>query len=849
MLLGNGGVADSVTAVAATDSIKNPMERPPASEGNLQPQLSKGALQDVLEGEKHRRLQTVDVGGMVGYRRVARPRNESVYRGLAPSSRSTKKQLTAADEQLCKGLAASHNSSSSTLQHHSASGVSSGAASQKVCNDNSTSLLSCKGARQQATEEDRDTDLSAAACGGAVVGLRESSAVVLQPLDTLQDTPLDEGKDHPNGKGDYSPSFTGGTGYPDTAAAAAAIRVPMLESRGQPSCRQSSRVSSPLSSHPTSIITAKPSFKSCSAQPQSVRTVESFRSLTGSHINYPGSVPGSSVGYADDVTRVDERHRPIRRMSSSCDLSVVWIAPPLCEWLRPGEACSVKGNSMARSHRAPSARTPVAQARVPGTPFRLPSTTTPHKKQETSRSRSSHGEASLGSAHMGEKSDEERHVLQCWLSSTCGSFTHANRPKMASAAEGRLIGHAADNDRSCADGHQWPLREQAARTPESAAQHSPSASSRREALSAVTPTLGEVLERNRADLKVQPNAPSVAAPYSPSAAYTRSGDRWTAAPAHLPALTWSAVCAAAQHPYYASGQQQQRPVPYVHTYDVAYHDEGQTYAATEVTNAYMHGGSGIFLPGLERAKPSCVRPVGGLKANKWRAPVPPAKRRVVFELLDPLVPVRPRPTLRQFQRPRRPPQRSPQRPTSKLLGSSQQKRIGLAEVEAAASPIQQVRQQALSLQRENTSAATSDREDMTLTGLGEDEEWASAHNYPAVEPPRTAAPADDTVYATVARKRKLNLHKRKAQQNARLYRAFAPYMASLRAGPGAGGRGRAVQRKQKCRKNGLLPHQRGSSDAQNDLQSMNYPALATECDPLDHLLSRHGFWGEAMTRL
>ncbi|TPP41424.1 hypothetical protein CGC20_3170 [Leishmania donovani] len=299
MLLGNGGVADSVTAVAATDSIKNPMERPPASEGNLQPQLVKSIADYKLS-------------------------TSAAWWGTAAS----------------RGLAMNRSTAASRRRR--------GAASQKVCNDNSTSLLSCKGARQQATEEDRDTDLSAAACGGAVVGLRESSAVVLQPLDTLQDTPLDEGKDHPNGKGDYSPSFTGGTGYPDTAAAAAAIRVPMLESRGQPSCRQSSRVSSPLSSHPTSIITAKPSFKSCSAQPQSVRTVESFRSLTGSRINYPGSVPGSSVGYADDVTRVDERHRPIRRMSSSCDLSVVWIAPPLCEWLRPGEACSVKGNSMAR---------------------------------------------------------------------------------------------------------------------------------------------------------------------------------------------------------------------------------------------------------------------------------------------------------------------------------------------------------------------------------------------------------------------------------------------------------------------------------------------------------------------
>ncbi|CAG9579366.1 hypothetical protein LMJF_31_1910 [Leishmania major strain Friedlin] len=848
MLLGSGGVADGVTAVAATDSIGYPMERPPASEGNLQLQRSKAALQDALEGEKHRRLQTVDVGGMVGYRRVTRPRNESVYGGLAPSSRSTKKQLTAADEQLCKRLATSHNSSSSTLQHHSAPGVSSSVASQKVCNGNSTSLLSYKGARQQATKEDRDTDLSAAACGGAVVDLRESSAVVLQPLDTLQDPPLDEGKVHPNGKGDYSPSLTSDTSYPGTAAAAAAIQVPMLESRGQPSCRRSSRVSSLLSSHATCITTAKPSFKSCSAQPSGLHAVGSSRSLTGSRIKCPRSVPGSAVVYADDVTGVNERHQLLRRMSSSCNLSIVWIPPPLCEWVKPGEACSVKANS-TQSRRASSAGTPVAQARVLGAPCRLPSTTTPHKKQETSRARSSHSEASSGFAHMREKSDEERHILQCWLSGTCGSFTHANKPKMAPAAERLPIGHAADSDRNGADSHQLPFREQAARTSESATQDSPSASSRREALSAVTPTLGEVLERNRANLKVQPNAHPDAAPYSPSAAYTRNGNRWAAAQAHLPAFTYSAVCAAAQHPYYAPGQQQQHPVPYGHTYDVAYHDDSQASSAEAEANPYMHGGSGGFLPALGHAKPSCVRPVGGIKANKWRAPVPPAKHRVVFELLDPVIPARPRPTCRQSQLPRRPSQRFPQRSASKSLGSSQQERIGLAEVEAGASPIQPVHQQALSLQRENAPAATSDRGDMTLTDLSEDEECALAHNYPAVAPPRTAAAADDTVYATVARKRKRDLHKRKAQQNVRLCRVFAPYMASLRAGPGAGGRGRAMQHKQKRRKNGRLQHQRGSSNAQDNLRSINYAALATECDPLDHLLSRHGFWGEAMTRL
>ncbi|CBZ29247.1 hypothetical protein, unknown function [Leishmania mexicana MHOM/GT/2001/U1103] len=829
MLLGSGRVADSVASVAATDSIGYPMEQPPASEGKLQPQLSKGALQNALEGEKHRRLKIVDVGGMVGGRRVARPRNESFYRGLAPSSRSTKKQLTAADEQLCKRLATSHNSSgsSSTLQHHSDSGVSSVVASRKVCNGSSMSLLSHKSARQQATEEDRDAGLAAAASGCAVVDLRESSAVVLQPLDTLQDSPLDEGKDHPSGKDNCSPSLNGDTNYPDTAAAA--IRVPMLGSRGHPSFQQSSRASSQLSSHRTSNITAKPSFKGCSAKPQ--------------------SVPGTPLVYADGVTEADERHRPIRRMSSSCDLSVVWIAPPLCERLRPGQACSARGNSMTRSRCAPSAGTPVAQARVPGAPCRPPSTTTPHKRQETSRARSSHSAASSSSAYMGDKSHEARHMLQCWLSSACGSFTHVNRPKMGPAGETRFIGHAADNDRSGAGGHQLPFRGQAARPPELATQDSPSTSSQREALSAVTPTVDEVLARNRADFTVQPNTPSIAAPYSPSAAYTRGGDRWAATPAHPSAFTWSAVLAAAQHPYYASGPEQQRPGPYGHTYDVAYHGEGQTCPAAEATSACMRGDGGGFLPALEHAKSSHVRPVGGLKASKWRVPVPPAKRRVICELLEPVVPGRPRATFRRSQQPRRPPQRYPQRPTGKLLGSSEHEHMSLAEVVADASLTQQARQQPLSLRRENAPAATSDRGDMTLTTLSEDEEYASARNYPAVAPPRTTAAADDDVYTTVARKRRRNLHKKKAQQNARLYRMFAPYMESLQVGPGADGRVRAGQHKQKSRKNGRVRQQCGSSDAQGDLQAMNYTALATERDPLAHLLSRHGFWGEAMTRL
>ncbi|GET91197.1 hypothetical protein, unknown function [Leishmania tarentolae] len=793
MLLGSEGIANCVTAVTAAGSIGHHAEKPAASEAHLQPKQSRGAIKEALGGEKPRRLQAIDVGGMVMDRSVTRRRSDSVYNSLAPSSRATRQQLTDANEHLCKRLATSQKGKNSTSQHLSDSGISTGDASPMVCGGSSTSLPSGTGAGAHATENSSDTDLAVAASGGAAGGLRGPSAVTLQPLGALRESPLHECEGHVDGKGGSPPSFNGAKDNADAAEAGAAPRVPKPGSSDHPSCPQSPGSSLALSSHSTGIETAKPPFKSSSTRRQrrqSMGSVVSFRRSSGSRNSRAESMPSISVTYVDDVGGAHERHRPIRRKSSSCEPSIVWIFPPLTECLRSNRMRSAKGNSTLSSD-TPSAGTSVAEARVPGVPCRPPSVTSQHTGQKPPRAHPVHSGTSSVSAHPRERNGGERQAGQRGLSDTCASFTHVGEPAPAPSSEGRLTGRAESSSHGDTDGHRLPLRGQAPRLREVAAQKGPSSSPRHEALRAVAPALEEVLQRSSANVVEQANPSPVEASHSPRKACSRRDDRWIAASAPPSAFASSTVSASPQHLYYEAGQQQ--AVPCRHPYGAEHHGESQTRHAREGPNTSVHGRAEGFHPLPRRAKTSHVRPVGGLNANKLRASLPTAKCCAVVELLSPVVPVNPRPAKSYWKR-----------SVKKPSGESQPQRTGLPDIV------------------ENVASTQK------------------AHR-------RTTAAAEDQARGSVYRKRKRLLRKKRAYQIAQLHRSLAPYMESLRTGSRARASVHASQRKKNGKKRRAQQH-RENSYAQGP-QPIDYAALATQHDPLEDILRRHGFWGEAMRRL
>ncbi|KAI5687944.1 hypothetical protein MNV84_06312 [Leishmania braziliensis] len=810
--------------------------------------------------KKQCRLQTVYGGGVMGYRHVARTHKDSIYTGLVPSSRSTKQQLAAADEKLYKRLTASYTNNGSTnsaLQHRSATSVSSGVASRKTRSGNSTYLPTYGDARQRCTVEDLDDDVAAAAASeGTAVGLRESSAVLLQTLDTLQTFTPKKDNGHCNGESDDSQNRNGDTSYPTTAAAAVvAAPLPMPETRGPPSRQKSAGdPSSAPSSCPTRITAGKPLAKGGNANAQCLRKASSFRHQRSSRPSRSESRPGSSVIYVGDLAEVEQRHRPIRRLSSSQNLPVTWICPPTRgQRQRSGRVRSAKGNSRPQSFRAPPTGSPAAQAHAPLTPYRPSSTTTPHKRQNTAQARSSNNEASLSFAHAVEKTNDERRALQYRLHNSRASFSCESEPAMPQVVEGHLSGGVPGHGHGNKDSHQLLSHGSTAQLPELPTQHPPSTPSQHAALSAVPPTLDEVLQRRRVGVKAQPRDPSAAVPHSSHAAYSRSGDGWSAAPRLFHQPSGSALYTSGQHPYYVPKQRQQRLGPNGHTYGVAHYDGDQPHPATDVPNDYKNnsGGGEGFLPALRQAEPSYMRPAGGPTARRWRAPVPPAERHAFVELFDPLVGGSVSPTLpHQPKRPQQQSQRHPQQPTVELFRSSHRRRRDFAEVKAApawpnASPIPEMSPQMLPQRQAKADVASSEPEDMVRPDLDGNGVWAASHGYPAVAPPRTTAAAGNDACATRAQKRQRNIRKA-AERNKRLYHTFAPYMASLRTVPGAGGRVRAVQPKTK--KSSRLQQHRGNGSVRSHRQPVDYASLAVARDSLDHLLSRHGFWGEAMTR-
>ncbi|KAG5495922.1 hypothetical protein JIQ42_02801 [Leishmania sp. Namibia] len=806
--LSGGGVRKGGTAVDATNHIGYSIERPPEPKRRLEPKRSKDTIQGALEAKKQRRLLTVDGGSVMEYRRVMRPRKESVYSGLVPPSQSTKKQLAAADEQLLKRpLACNKGRTGSASQDYPITGVSSAAASRTACSDSLTFFSSYKGALQRGAVEDLDADLTLTASLGAIVDSRESSAVLVQIVDTLQAfSPL---KDNGlcNGSSDGSKNCSGGTDYPNVAAAAAA---PV---KGPPSGGKSaSGYSSGPNSRATSSATARPSTKGNSDNTQKTRGVVSFRCKSDSCSNYSGNRPGKAAKGTNNVAKDGGLHQPIRRLSSSRNLPVIWISPPLQrQRQKSGRALLPKGNSRPQSSRAPSARPPVAQARAH----------TLLRKTSSSTSRAV------------EKSNETNALL-LQLHSFRSPFSRESGFTMAQVAEGHRAGDAAGHHRSDANGNQLPSYGQAAQLPELETRCSPSNPSRPAAPNAVPLTL-EVLQRLCASVKAQPSTASVAVLRPPAAAYSLSGGRCAAAPGHLPRLSELSGSALDQHPYYVTGDPQ-KPV---------------FYPVADAPNEYENNGGEGFLPALGHAKPSCVQRAGSLTKRQW-APVPPTGCQVFLELLGPLTagnispipPQQSRQSQQYFQRSR-------QEPTVQYFRKTRRRRMRLAAIaeastRAEASSTQPMDPQCQLPWRAKAAMASNQHEGMALSDLDEGEGCAAARGYPAVAPSPMGSAAGDDPYITEDQTCKRSTSRKKLEKNLRHLRTFSPYMAGGQATPGAGRRARAAKPKNKT--NGRSEQRRGSRTVRGHVKPIDYAALATERDPLDHLLGRHGFWGEAMTR-
>ncbi|KAG5497012.1 hypothetical protein GH5_01534 [Leishmania sp. Ghana 2012 LV757] len=807
--LSGGVVRKGDTAVDATNDIGYSIEQPPEPKRRLEPKRSKDTIQDALEAKKQRRLQTVDGGSVMEYRRVMRPRKESVYSGLVPPSQSTKKQLAAADEQLLKRpLACNKGRTGSASQDYPITGVSSAAASRTACSDSLTFFSSYKSALQRGAVENPDADLTLTASLGAIVNSRESSAVLVQIVDTLQAfSPL---KDNGlcNGSSNGSKNCSGETDYPNVAAAAAApVKGPPSGGKSASGC------SSGPNSRATSIATARPSTKGSGDNTHKMRGVVSFRCKSDSCRNYSSNRRGKAAKGTNNVAKDGGSHQPIRRLSSSRNLPVIWISPPLQrQRQKSGRALLPKGNSRPQSSRAPSAGPPVAQARAH----------TLLRKTSPSTSRAV------------EKSDE-RNTLLLQLHSFRSPFSRESGFTTAQVAEGHRAGGAAGHHRIDAGGNQLPSYGQAAQLPVLETRCSPSNPSRPAAPNAVPRTLDEVLQRHCASLKAQPSTSSVAVLRPPAAAYSLSGGGWAAPPGHLPRLSELSGSALDQHPYYVTGDPQQ-PV---------------FYPVADASNEYENNGGEGFLPALGHAKPSCVQRAGSLTKRQW-APVPPTGCQVFLELLGPLTAGSISPTPPQQSRQSQQYfQRSPQESTVQYFRKTRRRRMRLAAIAEAsaradASSTQPMDPQCQPPRRAKAAMASNQHESMALSDLDEDEGYAAARGYPAVAPSQMGSAAGDDPYITGDQPCKRSTSRKKLEKNLRHLHTFSPYMTGGQAIPGAGRRARAAKPKNKT--NGRSEQRRGSGAVRGHVKPIDYAALATERDPLDHLLGRHGFWGEAMTR-
>ncbi|KAG5471409.1 hypothetical protein LSCM1_01495 [Leishmania martiniquensis] len=758
--MGKGDAA----AADATNPIGYPTER------YLQPMQHKDALPEVLEARQQRLLRTVDGSSIVEYRRAVRPRKRSVYSGLAPPSQSSKKQLGAADEQLFKRRLGSNKSiTSSASQYYSAAGASSGAVSRIRGCDSSMSLSAYKGTHLQSAVEDLDADLALTASFIATVDSREPSAVLLQAIDTLQALSPLKGSGLRSGGSDGSKSCSRATNDPNAAAAAAA-------ERGPPSRRKSVSHSSEPNSRDTGTATARPSVKGSSGGTVRSRGVVSFRRKSDGRLSCSGNRLDSSVRDTGNVAKAEEVHHPIRRLSSSRNLPIIWIPPPL-KLKRQKSSRALRPTSRARpqSSRAPSAEPPVVLART--APLRPPSTSTLPRRQENVHARTLMRLTSSSISHEVEKRGEER-----------GAQEH----------------HHGD-----VGGHPVPALGQASQLPELGARYSLSTLSQRTA----------------------PHA----ALRCPAAAYHRSSGGSVTEPSSIPPLSVPAFSVSDRHPYYVTADGQQ-PVP---------------YPATDALSEYARDGVEDFPSAPGHAKPPTVRRAGSLTRRRW-APAPPTGCEVVVELLSPLTAGSASSTPpRQPQRPQEYLYRSPQEPTVELFGRGRPRRIkaaGMAKVSARedASSTQLMRCHAQLPGRAKAAIPGSQHEDVALLDLDEGEGCAAARSHTS-GPPLRRSPAADGPYVSRHQRRKRSVARKTLEQNMRLHHMFSPYMSGWQTGPGAGRRAR-VARRRKDKSSGRSEQHRGSGAVQGHEKPIDYAALATERDPLDHLLGRHGFWGEAMTR-
>ncbi|KAK7197068.1 hypothetical protein NESM_000651000 [Novymonas esmeraldas] len=840
-----GTDASPSAADAPAHDGEHPIEGPPAPQRRLQPQSSRDALQEAMDSKKQRRLQMVDGGGgMVGYRHATRQRKDSVYTGLAPSSRSTKKQLAAADARLCKRPSAStttttganyanqqqHNSNPTTHGRDTASG----AAPRKVRSDNSTSSPTYKDGRQHGVMDTPADDATPRS-------QNSSSAVLLQTPDTMQAF-----SPHKLGRRDTSGGSADSRDRSTDAASPTRLAELKPSSRGQQSQqRRGSKSASALGLRPARLSTARPAGEESSTNPPRLRGVASFRRQPGSRLNSAKvDSGGDGVVYADDVPEDGERHRPIRRLSSSRNLPVIWMRPPP-PTKKPRSARKRSAKATPKPLRAPSGRPAAMHVRVPASPRRPSSSKTPHKRQATARRRSTPGAASpkTAAAAAAARAAAERKREE-----------EEERRRTRAALE-------AGQDRDTPP----PLHAHTDQLPALAAPFAPlSPPSHRTPPSGPPPTLDEVLQRHRADATAAQHAQQ-------RATYTYDNEARTAPPVPLPAVAGRRNSTSLSHPYnvparHAQGlaSREQQIIEQWNRHGLPYDAEGALYpggsSAADYKGDRGGGGGGEEGYGAVAALPRTSQLDHGRTPRSWRAPPPPHERNVVVESLGPLLDGPASPMLPHLRHPSTHHRHHlQQRPGGDLFRSRQRREIKCGAVVAAVKRVggassQRLRQHVQASRYASGGRGSDEYADVVLSDPGEEEEdeeeeegeWVAAsagHNYPVVGDARTGA-----AHAK-ALPRKRPQRKKQAMQRARLYPQFAPYMAGASpAGHKNGGRGRgAAVHAQKNARQGRH-QQRGQGNGAHHLAPIDYASLAAAKDPLDYLLGRHGFWGEATTR-
>lgn len=912
---GGGAGGDGITASSsvaddergATAAATGASTLPPLGQRRLQPQHARDALEEALQGKKQRRLQMDNGGtGLSGYQRAARPRKDSVYTGLAPSSRSTKQQLAAADVQVRKGARNHETSTSEGSRGDGGRAEPAGGAAPKRQDAASTSPTYDDALRRgqppalYSDFEKAIMSLSRSGGGGgaeddglddaAADDARHSSAVLLHIPDTLQmfsphkdldrqgkvGTPLGDAR-HARGA---SPQTDSSAGSPKSNVYSNAdlLRVPAPPPRAT---RASPLVAgAPSSALPNRTPLRAPTSQSSSSgandfgSPRALRGFASFRSRGSNNGTRPNTKNGSTatVAYAAGVAEVGEgHHRPIHRLSSSRNLPVVWMQPPP----RPTSKARGKSGGGARpsskrrasSSAVASGKRPIVPARVPTALRRRTAANKSPRKRKTTANR----------ADSATEKARRR--------SASSTLLRDDMAKSETAASPTSV-----------EGERLPALSELQRTDKTTGAVAAGGGH----------SLEEILRRHGLGSTGPASHPHAYAFYSSGNAGGGGGAGLEVAPATPPSHHWPPSSEPSRHPYNLHAIQQQHqqqhllhnyahlpsaPAPYQHQYYAgegaggAVHDARTRHYAVADAELFAMDNGGEEQPAYGDGHLPPVRPGrrsdaqssqhSGTRRRSWRPMAKAADRQVMTESLGPLVvvsqqsPVWPGSRSRKQRPPvshRYPP--TPQ-PSGELFRSPPTTKINFPALvaEAATQFPSTSGGGAVASQSSRQRRPRGSEEDAVLA----DPESRSAEShsrfaessapppgYPATTESRLAADGNFPQVSAAApppTRRPRAVKAKKPRKNMQqLYYAFAPYMAGMPTEPGAVGRVRAfapgLGKQSKGKKARGRGRDVGGSDEHERAarQPTDYTAAAAERDPLDHLLGRHGFWGES-TRL